>query len=64
MVKALPFIHPHDIVVQKQVTCLQVEKDFFSIMSWVWDKEKIASPNEESNLRPSDSALQCSTTEP
>ena len=64
MVKALPFIHPQDIVVQKQVTCLQVEKDFFSVISWVWDKEKIVSPNEESNLRPSDSALQCSTTEP
>ena len=64
MVKILPFIHPRDIVVQKQVTRLQVEKYFFSVMSWVWDKEKIASPNEESNLRPSDSALQCSTTEP
>lgn len=49
---------------QKQVTHLQVEKYIFSFMSWVWDKEKIASPNEESNLRPSDSALQCSTTEP
>ena len=64
MVKILPFIHPRDIVAQKQVTRLQVEKYFFSVMSWVWDKEKIASPNEESNLRPSDSALQCSTTEP
>ena len=28
------------------------------------DKEKILSPHEESNLRPSDSALLCSTTEP
>ena len=28
-----------------------------------WDKEKILSPHEESNLRPSDSTLQCSTTE-
>ena len=34
------------------------------VLSWAWDKEKILSPHEESNLRPSDSALQCSTTEP
>ncbi|CAH3045689.1 unnamed protein product [Pocillopora meandrina] len=30
----------------------------------MWDKEKKLSSNEESNLRPSDSALRCSTTEP
>ena len=31
-------------------------------MSRAWDKEKILSPYEESNLRSSDSALWCSTT--
>ena len=30
----------------------------------MWDKEKILSLHEESNHRPSDSALRCSTTEP
>ena len=30
----------------------------------MWDKEKILSLHEELNLRPSDSALRCSTTEP
>ena len=30
----------------------------------VWDKGKILSPHEESNLSPSDSMLQGSTTEP
>ena len=35
---------------------------FFFVLSRAWDKEKILSPHEESNLRPSDSALQCSTT--
>ena len=36
----------------------------FFVLSRAWDKEKILSPHEESNLRPSDSALRCSTTEP
>ena len=36
----------------------------FFILSQAWDKEKILSPHEESNLKPSDSVLQCSTTEP
>ena len=36
----------------------------FFVLSQAWDKEKIVSPHEESNLRPSDSALWCSTTEP
>ena len=40
----------------------EVEKDVF-VLSRAWDKEKILSPYEESNLRPSDSALRCSTTE-
>ena len=36
------------------------ERRFF-VLSRAWDKEKILSLHEESNLRPSDSALQCST---
>ena len=40
-----------------------LEKDFFFLL-WVWDKEKILSPYEELNLRPLDSTLWCSTTEP
>ena len=40
----------------------KLEESF--VLSWVWDKEKILSPHEESNLRPSDSALQWSTTKP
>ena len=35
-----------------------LEKDvFFFVLSRAWDKEKILSPHEESNLSPSDSAL-------
>ena len=40
-----------------------IEKDGFIVLSLTWDKEKILSPHEESNLRPSDSTLWCSTTE-
>ena len=36
----------------------------FFVLSWVWDKDKILSPNEESNLRPMDSVLRYTTTEP
>ena len=36
----------------------------FFVFLRVWDKGKILSPHEESSLRPSDSALRCSTTEP
>ena len=36
----------------------------FFVISRAWEKEKILSPHEESNLKPSDSALGCSTTEP
>ena len=36
----------------------------FFVFSRVWDKEKILSPHEESSLRPSVSALQCSIIEP
>ena len=42
---------------------LKLNKDV-SVLSRAWDKEKILSPHEESNLRPSDSTLRCSTTEP
>ena len=38
-------------------------KDVFSLVTSVGQK-KIPRPLEESNLRPSDSALRCSTTEP
>ena len=40
------------------------EIKMFFVLSLAWDKEEILSPHEESNLRPSDSAFQCSTTEP
>ena len=36
----------------------------FFVSSRAWDKEKILSPHEEWNLRPSDSALRCPATEP
>ena len=36
----------------------------FFVSSRAWDKENVLSSHEESNLRPSDSALRCSTTEP
>ena len=36
----------------------------FFVLSRAWDKEKVLSLHEESNLRPSDSALRCSTSEP
>ena len=36
----------------------------FFFMSQVWDKEKNLSLHKESNLRPSDSVLLCSNTEP
>ena len=36
----------------------------FSVLSQAWDKEKIPSPHEELNLKPSDSMLRCSTNEP
>ena len=42
----------------------EIEKDVFFILSWTWDKEKLLSPHEESNLRPLNSVLWCSTTKP
>ena len=41
----------------------EIEKDVF-VLSWTWDREKILSSHEESNLRPVDSTLWCPTTEP
>ena len=43
--------------------CKEIEKDVF-FLSQAWDKEKILSPYKESNFRPSDSVLRCSTTKP
>ena len=45
------------------VTFLIIEEDIFRLAR-AWHIEKILSPHEESNLRPSDSAFWCSTTEP
>ena len=36
---------------------LSKEIKMFFILSQAWDKEKILSPGEEANLRPSDSTL-------
>ena len=42
----------------------EIEKDVLFVLSRAWDKgKKIPSPHVESNLKPSDSALRCSTTE-
>ena len=35
----------------------------FFVLSRAWNKENILSPHEESNVRLSDSALRCSSTE-
>ena len=37
-----------------------IEKDVFFVLSRAWDKEKILSPYEEWNLKPSDSTLRYS----
>ena len=39
----------------------EIKKGVFFVMSRVWYREKILSPHEESNHRPSDTALRCST---
>ena len=41
-----------------------LERNMFFFLSQAWDKEKVLSPHQESNHGPSDSALQCSTSEP
>ena len=42
----------------------EIEKDIFFVLSRAWDREEISSPHEKSNLKFSDSALRCFTTEP
>ena len=39
-------------------------RERFFVLSRAWDREKILSLHKESNLRTSDSALRCATTEP
>ena len=39
-------------------------RERFFVLSRAWDREKILSLHKESDLRPSDSALRCATTEP
>ena len=51
------------VIRMRKMEVLRYGKMFF-VLSRVWDKEKILSPNEESNLRPTDSAPRCSTTGP
>ena len=46
------------------VSSVKKYRNMFFILSQTWDKEKILSPHEQSNLKSSDSALRCSTTEP
>ena len=41
-----------------------LERNMFFVLSQAWDKEKVLSPHQESNHRPSDFVLQCSTSEP
>ena len=41
----------------------EIEKYFFIFSSRAWDNAEFLSSQEESNLRPLDSALRCSTTE-
>ena len=43
---------------------LITKRKMLFVLLQAWDKEKILIPHEETNLRPSDSALRCSTTEP
>ena len=42
----------------------EIEKDVFHLVTSMGQRKKILSPHKELNLRPSDSMLQCSTTEP
>ena len=43
---------------------LEKWRKMFFVLSRAWDKVKILSPHKESNLKPSDFVLRCSTTEP
>ena len=56
---ALPLSHRDSMVSE---VSYEVSFDFGLLMSV--GQGKLLSPHEESNLRPSDSALRCSTTEP
>ena len=56
-------LHPPFYVAFTNAIYLNNRERCFFVLSRAWDKEKILSPNEKSNLRPSDSALRCSTTE-
>ena len=55
-------LHPPFYVAFTNAIYLNNRERCFFVLSRAWDKEKILSPNEKSNLRPSDSALRCSTT--
>ena len=46
------------------MSSVKKQMKMFFVSSPAWDKEKILSSHEGSNLRPSDSALRCSITEP
>ena len=56
---ALPLSHRNSMVSE---VSYEVSFDFGLVTSV--GQGKLLSPHEESNLRPSDSALRCSTTEP
>ena len=55
-------------IIRIKMTCLFWEtgkkskgrERFLFVLPRAWDREKILSPHEESNLRPSDTALRCS----
>ena len=47
----------------REMLCKEIEKDGFCPVMSVGQR-KILSPHEELHLRPSDSLLRCSTTEP
>ena len=53
-----PLTPPSNIFEEESGTDKQ--RKMFFVLSRAWDKEKILSPHEESNLRSSDSALRCS----
>ena len=56
---ASTFHHPYPASMQ-----YKLREICFFVLSQAWDKEKILSPHEESNLRPLDSVSWYSTTEP
>ena len=48
----------------RKMVSFELGKEIGKNIFRMWDKEKIQRPHEKSNLRSSDSALRCSTTEP